>query len=231
MNNLHDWNLTPTEAVALQRELASRVDFSTPLDLDTVKIVAGVDVSVRDDVSTAAMVALSFPDMHVLDRVTAKRPTTFPYISGLLSFREIPVLLDAHAKLSVTPDVYMVDGMGRIHPRRIGIASHLGLWLDAPTVGVGKTHFLGKYDAPPNARGGYAELTDRSELLGVVLRTKLNVKPVYVSPGHRIDLDSAIRLVMACTSKYRLPDPIRAAHNTAGVKDDGSGEDTQWRLL
>ena len=150
MSNLHQWNLTPTEAVALQRELASRVDFSTPLDLDTVKIVAGVDVSVRDDVSTAAMVALSFPDMRVLDRVTAKRPTTFPYISGLLSFREIPVLLEAHAKLSVTPDVYMVDGMGRIHPRRIGIAAHLGLWLDAPTVGVGKTHFLGKYDEPPN---------------------------------------------------------------------------------
>src|SRR5690606_2223971 len=130
--SLHDWNLTPTEAVALQRELASRVDFSTPLDLDKVKIVAGVDVSVRENVSTAAMVALSFPDMRVLDRVTAKRPTTFPYISGLLSFREIPVLLEAHAKLSVTPDVYMVDGMGRIHPRRIGIASHLGLWLDAP---------------------------------------------------------------------------------------------------
>lgn len=231
MKSLHDWNLTPTEAVALQRELASRVDFSTPLDLDTVKIVAGVDVSVRDDVSTAAMVALSFPDMRVLDSVTAKRPTTFPYISGLLSFREIPVLLEAHAKLSVTPDVYMVDGMGRIHPRRIGIASHLGLWLDAPTVGVGKTHFLGKYDDPPNERGGYAALTDRGELLGVVLRTKPNVKPVYVSPGHRIDLDSAIRLVMACTSKYRLPDPIRAAHNTAGIKDDGSGEDVQWRLL
>lgn len=231
MNSLHEWNLTPTEAVALQRELASRIDFSTPLDFTHLKIVAGVDVSVRDNISTAAMVALSFPELQVLERVTAKRPTTFPYISGLLSFREIPVLLDAYAKLSVKPDVYMVDGMGRIHPRRIGIAAHLGLWLDAPTVGVGKTHFLGKYDVPPNERGGYSQLTDRGELLGVVLRTKLNVKPVYVSPGHHMDLDSAIRLVMACTSKYRLPDPIRAAHNTAGVKDDGAGEDAQWRLL
>lgn len=219
---LHDWALTPAEAIVLQRELAARVDYSTPLDIEKVKIVCGVDVSVRDDVSTAAMVALSFPDMQVLERATAKAPTTFPYIPGLLSFREIPVLLEAHAKLTVTPDAYLVDGMGRIHPRRIGIAAHLGLWLDAPTVGCGKSHLIGKYDDPPNERGGYANLTDRGELLGVVLRTRANVKPIYVSPGHRINLESAIQLVMACTSKYRLPDPIRAAHNTAGLRDDSA---------
>lgn len=213
---LHPWDLTPAEAVALQRELAARIDFTTPLDLAAVRIVAGVDVSVRDDRSTAAIVALSFPDLRVLDRATATAPAAFPYIPGLLSFREIPVLLQAHARLSVRPDAYLVDGMGRIHPRRIGIAAHLGLWLDAPTVGVGKTHFIGQYDPPPNTRGGFSPLTDRGELLGVVLRTRENVKPVYISPGHRIDLDSAIRLVMACTTKYRLPDPIRHAHTTAG---------------
>jgi deoxyribonuclease V len=227
---LHQWNLTPSEAIALQRELAARIDYQTPLDPGMVKIIAGVDVSVRDDVSTAAMVALSYPGLQVIDRVTASLPTRFPYIAGLLSFREIPVLLEAHAKLSVTPDAYLVDGMGRIHPRRIGIASHLGLWLDAPTVGVGKTHFIGTYDDPPNERGSYSPLTDKGELLGVVLRTKPKVKPLYISPGHRIDLDSAVKLVMACTITYRLPEPIRAAHNTAGTREDG-GESSQQQLL
>lgn len=221
MNPLHEWDMTPTEAVALQRELAARVDYTTPLKLDAVKIVCGVDVSVREDVSTAAFVALSFPELRVITYSTAKMPTTFPYISGLLSFREIPVLLAAHAKLTVKPDAYLVDGMGRIHPRRIGIAAHLGLWLDAVTVGVGKTHFLGHYDTPDEARGSAAPLTDKGELLGVVLRTRDRTKPVYVSPGHHIDLDSAVRLVMACTTKYRLPEPIRAAHNIAGLRDDG----------
>jgi deoxyribonuclease V len=231
VNNLHAWNLTPTDAIVLQRELAARVDFQTPLDLTTVQIVAGVDVSVRDDISTAALVALSFPGLQVLDRVTARQPTSFPYIPGLLSFREIPVLLEAHARLSVTPDAYLVDGMGRIHPRRIGIASHLGLWLDAPTVGVGKTHFIGTYDASPDERGAFSPLTDKGELLGVVLRTKHKVKPLYISPGHRIDLDSAIALVLACTTTYRLPEPIRAAHNTAGTREAGDGEPSQPPLL
>jgi deoxyribonuclease V len=213
----HPWNVTPHEAVAIQRELAGQVDFETPLDLATVKIVGAIDVIADADISTAAVVALRFPDMTLIETVRARMPTPFPYIPGLLTFREAPAVLDALASLKASPDVFLVDGMGRIHPRRMGIATHLGLWIDKPTVGVGKTHFLGDYAPPGEARGEWSPLTHRGELLGAVLRTRAKVKPVYVSPGHRIDLHSALALVMACTSRYRLPDPIRAAHNAAGA--------------
>jgi len=208
--------MSPAEAVALQRRLVAQLDHTRPLDLTNVKIVAGVDVSVRDNVSTAAVVALSFPDLRVLETVTASIPTPFPYVTGLLTFREGEAILAAHAKLKAQPDAYLFDGMGRIHPRRIGVASHMGLWLDKPTVGVGKTHLLGRYADPALDRGAASPLTDGGEVLGVVLRTRAQVKPVYVSSGHHIDLDSAIALVLACTTRYRLPDPIRAAHNAAG---------------
>jgi deoxyribonuclease V len=126
------------------------------------------------------------------------------------------VLEDAFTRVQTEPDVLLFDGMGRIHPRRIGIAAHMGLWLERPTIGVGKTHLIGTYDAVPETRGGFALLRDRGEVLGAVLRTRERVKPVYVSVGHRADLDSALALVMACTTRYRLPEPIRAAHNAAG---------------
>jgi deoxyribonuclease V len=213
---LHNWQLSPAQAVRIQQLLASRIIDSTPLDLGAIRTVAGVDVSVKNNVSQAAIVVLRFPTFEVLEIVRAQRPTTFPYITGLLSFREGPVLEDAFTRLQTEPDVLLFDGMGRIHPRRIGIAAHMGLWLERPTIGVGKTHLLGTYDAVPEMRGGYALLRDRGEVLGAVLRTRERVKPVYVSVGHRADLDSALALVMACTTRYRLPEPIRAAHNAAG---------------
>jgi deoxyribonuclease V len=213
---LHNWHLSPAQAVRIQHSLASRIIDSTPLDLTAIRTVAGVDVSVKNNVSQAAIVVLRFPTFEVLEIVRAQRPTTFPYITGLLSFREGPVLEDAFTRVQTEPDVLLFDGMGRIHPRRIGIAAHMGLWLERPTIGVGKTHLIGTYDAVPETRGGFALLRDRGEVLGAVLRTRERVKPVYVSVGHRADLDSALALVMACTTRYRLPEPIRAAHNAAG---------------
>ncbi len=212
---LHPWDLPPQGAIALQRELAPRL-IDRPLDLDALRTVAGVDVSVKDGMSQAAVVVLSYPDLEPLHTVTARRPTAYPYVPGLLSFREGPVLLDAFRQLDALPDALLFDGMGRIHPRRMGIAAHMGLWLDVPTLGVGKTHFIGDYTMPDEAKGSYSPLIYQGETLGVVLRTRAKVKPVYVSAGHRIDLESAVALVQVCTPRYRLPRPIRLAHQAAG---------------
>ncbi|MFO7323444.1 MAG: deoxyribonuclease V [Chloroflexota bacterium] len=213
----HDWDLAPHEAVALQKQMAGEIIYDRPLDIDSVRLVAGVDVSVKNNVSNAAVVVLTFPGLEVIESVTAQRPTPFPYIPGLLSFREGPVLEEAFNRLEHEPDVFIFDGMGRAHPRRIGIASHMGLWLKRPTIGCGKTLLSGKYVEPPPKRGAYVDLIDRGEVIGAILRTRANTKPVFISPGHLIDLRSSVELIMHCTPKYRLPEPIRAAHKTAGV--------------
>ncbi|MFQ3566001.1 MAG: deoxyribonuclease V [Aggregatilineales bacterium] len=218
---LHAWDLTPEQAIALQRQLAAHIVFDRPLPLECVKYVAGVDVSVRmnekgEATSQAAVAVLSFPKLEVIQTTTARMITPFPYIPGLLSFREGPVLLQAIDKLERQPDVFLFDGMGRAHPRRLGIASHIGLWLSLPTIGCGKTRLVGQHDEPANARGAHAPLIDKGEVIGVALRTRASVKPVYLSPGHLIDLSSAIALTLACTTRYRLPEPIRAAHKAAG---------------
>ena len=212
----HRWDLSPDEAVKLQKELAPRIDTRTPIDLDNLKYVAGVDVSVKNEISRAAIVVLSFPNLQRVEAVTAEIPTPFPYIPGLLSFREGAVILEAHKKLKAQPGVYIFDGMGIAHPRRFGIASHIGLWLDAPTVGCGKTLLIGKHDEVPPQKGSYSLLRHRGEVIGAVVRTRDNVAPVYISPGHKATLESAIELIVRCSTKYRLPEPIRAAHNTAG---------------
>ncbi len=217
----HNWNIKPEAAIALQKAMVHEVIYDRPLDLSAVKLVAGVDVSVKNDgrrdMSQAAVVVLSYPDLQIIETVRASMPTPFPYIPGLLSFREGPVLEEAFAKLQHEPDVFIFDGMGRAHPRRMGIATHMGLWLQKPTIGCGKTLFVGTYVEPPNERAGYADLVHKGEVIGVILRTRPAVKPVYISPGHLIDLPSSIELVMRCTTKYRLPEPIRAAHNAAGI--------------
>lgn len=222
IQKLHDWHLGEGEAISLQLQLAPRLIHDRPLDLSPVRYVAGVDTSVKDNVSHAAVVVLSFPDLRLVEAVTAQIPTPLPYIAGLLSFREGPALEIAFGKLQHTPDVFIFDGMGRIHPRRIGIACHMGLWLNKPTLGCGKTMFIGKYVEPPPERGAHSPLIDRGEQLGVILRTKVKTKPVFISTGHLIDLPSAIAITMACTTRYRLPEPIRAAHHTAGQFDPPS---------
>lgn len=216
----HDWNVSPAEAIALQKSLAAEVISNQPIDVGAVRLVAGVDVSVKDNVSQAAVVILRFPELDVIETVLARRPTPFPYIPGLLSFREGPVLEEAFQKLQHEPDVFIFDGMGIMHPRRIGIASHMGVWLQKPTIGCGKTYFLGKYDEPAQERGAWSVLTDKGDVIGGVLRTRDGVKPVYISQGHLANLETSLDLVMRCTPKYRLPEPIRQAHNAAGKFGD-----------
>ncbi len=216
LHHLHQWNLTPKDAIALQRELVTQVVYDRPLPLESVRLVAGVDVSVKNNESQAAVVILRYPELEVIETVLARQPTPFPYISGLLSFREGPALVEAFERLQTVPDVFIFDGMGRAHPRRMGIAAHMGLWLDKPTIGCGKTHLIGKYAEPDTVRGAYSPMVDRGETIGVVLRTKDKVKPVFISSGNLIDLDSAVQITLACTTRYRLPEPIRAAHNAAG---------------
>jgi deoxyribonuclease V len=217
VNAIHNWSMTPAEAIALQQALSGQIIHDRPLDLSAVQTVAGVDVSVQNNLSQAAVVVLSFPDLEVLETVTAVMPTPFPYVPGLLSFREGPVLVEAFCKLRREPDVFIFDGMGRAHPRRIGVASHMGLWLQKPTIGCGKTHLVGSFAPPAPERGSDSPLVDRDEVIGVALRTKDRVKPVYISPGHLIDLESAVALTLQCTTRYRLPEPIRAAHAAAGL--------------
>ncbi len=222
IHHLHNWNLTPKEAITLQKELAAEIIYNRPIDAGSVQLIAGVDVSVKKDVSTqknvsqAAVAVVTYPDLELIETTLAQQPTPFPYVPGLLSFREGPVLVEAFEKLAHEPDVFIFDGMGRIHPRRIGIAAHMGLWLQKPTIGCGKSHFIGDYNQPGNEKGAYSNLTDRGEKLGVVLRTRSKVKPVYISVGHLADLKTAIRLTLDCTPKYRLPRPIRLAHKAAG---------------
>ncbi|QRE73010.1 deoxyribonuclease V [Methylobacterium aquaticum] len=213
----HDWNLTPTQAVALQRELADEIVADKALDLDAVRLVAGVDVSVKNDRSHAAIVVATYPDFRVVETVTALMPTPFPYVPGLLSFREGPVLEEAFGRLEAEPDVFLFDGMGIAHPRRIGIASHLGLWLQRPTIGVGKTRLCGRYAPLAEEKGAHQPLVDKGETIGAVVRTRTGKHPLFISPGHLADIPSSVALVLACAPKFRLPEPIRLAHKAAGA--------------
>lgn len=218
----HDWNLTPAEARQLQEELRPQLVLKPPRRRP--KLVAGVDVSVsgprwREATSRAAIVVFDYQTLEPLEVATAEMPSPFPYVPGLLSFREIPVLLAAMAELVRTPDLVMVDGHGYAHPRRLGIASHLGLVLEVPTIGCAKKRFIGIYDEPAAAAGCYTELVDdRSlppEVIGAVLRTRDGVKPMFISPGHRMDLATALDHVMRCAGGFRLPEPTRRAHQCA----------------
>lgn len=214
---LHDWNLSPSSAIALQAELASRLEGDSPVEIDRIEHVAGVDVSVKGGQSRAAIVVMSFPELSTVETVVAQQATRYPYIPGLLAFREGPVVLAALSKLRIEPDAVIFDGMGQIHPRRMGIAAHLGLWLGRPSIGCGKSHYIGAYQEPAQEKGSRSPLFYREQQLGVVLRTRRGVKPVYVSAGHLASLDSAVELVLACTSRFRLPEPIRAAHKAASL--------------
>jgi deoxyribonuclease V len=212
----HDWNISPSEAVALQRELRREIVADRPIDLAGLRLVAGVDVSVKENRSQAAVVVLSFPDLRPLETVRSERPTPFPYIPGLLSFREGPVLEEAFAKLRLEPDVFVFDGMGIAHPRRIGIASHMGLWLERPSIGCGKTLLTGRYRDLGAEKGAWAPLIDRGDVIGAAVRTRAGTNPVFISPGHLADLPTSIELVLRCSPRFRLPEPIRFAHKAAG---------------
>jgi len=208
--------MSPSEAIELQKELAGEVRRTG--SIAAPRHIAGVDISVNRwaGTGTAAVVVLSYPSLEPVEVKVVTDRLNFPYVPGLLSFREAPLILAACEKLTVTPDIIMVDGQGIAHPRRVGLASHLGLCLDVPTIGCAKSRLCGECGEPGNGVGNYAELLDGGEVIGVVLRTRTGVKPVYVSIGHRIDLAAAINWVMACCRGYRLPEPTRLAHMAAG---------------
>jgi deoxyribonuclease V len=224
LNPVNCWDITPKEAVQEQHRLRADVDVGTPLDIGRVRHIAGVDVSVRNNVSQAAVVVMTFPDFAPVETALARRPTPFPYVPGLLSFREGPVLEEAFEKLRHVPDVFIFDGSGYLHPRRIGIACHMGLWLGVPTIANAKNRLCGSNDDVGPERGDWKPVVDKGETIGAALRTKRGCKPVFVSPGHLSDLDSTIALILACSPKYRLPEPIRRAHNAAGAFDAASPE-------
>ena len=211
----HPWTLAPAEAMALQRELRAQLILSD--QLGPVRRVAGVDVGFEADgtVTRAAVAVLRYPELDLLESAIARRPTTFPYVPGLLSFRELPAVLDALAQLREPPDLLLCDGQGIAHPRRFGIASHLGLLVNIPAIGVAKTRLHGTHEEPPNQRGAWSPLRAEGEIIGAALRSRSGVKPLYVSPGHRISLETALAYVMGCCTRYRLPETTRHAHRLA----------------
>jgi deoxyribonuclease V len=234
INQLHSWDVTPTEAIALQKKLRDKVVIR-PLPAD-LKLVAGADISFNkfSDIVYAAIVVLRLPDLTVVTTSGVVTKTNFPYVPGLLSFREAPPLLEAWQKLTVLPDVLMLDGQGIAHPRRFGIACHFGLLLDLPTLGCGKTVLVGKYDEPAPEAGSHSPLLHKEEVIGAALRTKNRVNPVFISPGHLADIPSAVDLTLRCVkgytarhdsgqlfadaakpakgSRYRIPEPTRLVH-------------------
>ncbi len=209
---LHRWDVSPEEAVEIQNRLRARLDLRS--EPERIATVAGIDVSYDkgSDWLFAAVVVLRLPDLYVLDSASATATVPFPYIPGLLSFRECPAVLQAWEKLRVKPDCLMCDGQGIAHPRRLGIASHLGLWLDMPSIGCAKSLLVGEYREPGAKRGSIEPLYHRKEQVGVILRTKDGVQPVFVSQGHKITLQKAVETVLAGCTKYRLPEPTRQAH-------------------
>lgn len=212
----HSWQVTTNEARAIQVALASEV--SRTSTVTTSRFIAGVDISVNrfSKTGTGAVVVLSYPSLQVVEAQVVTDRITFPYVPGLLSFREAPLILAAFEKIKIKPDIVMVDGQGIAHPRRFGIASHLGLILGIPTIGCAKSRLCGEHEIPGTQAGSYAELKDNGEVIGAVLRTRENVKPLYISVGHMIDLPAAIKWVLACCRGYRLPEPTRLAHQAAG---------------
>lgn len=211
----HRWDLSPGEARTLQTELAPEV---VTIDrFGPIELVAGVDIGFEADgrVTRAAVAVLELASLKVVDQALARRPTRFPYVPGLLSFREIPAALDALRALATTPQLVLCDGQGLAHPRRFGLACHLGWLLDTPCIGVAKSRLIGEADAPELERGAWTPLRHGEDVIGVVLRTRRAVKPLYVSTGHRVSLVAAIRLTLASTGRFRLAEPIRQAHRLA----------------
>lgn len=224
--SLHEWNLSPTEAVALQQQLRSQIRIG-PL-IKTPQTIAGCDISFNkfEETVYAGIVVLNLETLETIEEAGVVSTATFPYIPGLLSFREIPSLLEAWAKLKTEPDVVMFDGHGIAHPRRIGIASHGGLFLNRPAFGCGKSVLVGKYDEPAPERGSWSPMIHYKDVVGAALRTKNKVNPVYVSPGHLIDLETAISLTLQCDGGrrgfgYRIPEPTRRAHNLVNALRKG----------
>jgi len=212
----HSWEVTPAEARQIQQDLKGRVVRED--DLGAVRYVAGTDVAFEQGLKTTkgAVAVLSFPDLELEEYALARRRTSFPYVPGLLSFREIPVLLEAIDKLHRAPDLVLCDGQGYAHPRRFGLACHLGVLTGLPTIGVAKSRLIGSHADVPENKGDWTPLMDGEERIGAVLRTRVGVRPLFVSTGHRVSLETAIGYTLACLTRYRLPETTRWADRLAG---------------
>lgn len=208
--NLHSWEVSPQEAIKIQKDLQSNI--SLKKSFSKIDKIAGADVSYYKNKVIAGIVILKFPQLEIIEKKSSVSSVNFPYIPGLLTFREGPSLLAALKKIKNEPDVILFDGQGIAHPRKMGIATHLGLFLDKPTIGCAKSRLSGEYTSVGEEKGDYALLKEGEEVLGAVLRTKRKVKPIFVSPGYKIDLPNSIEIVLKCIIKYRLPLPVREAH-------------------
>lgn len=224
----HEWNLSGEQAKALQRELAEKVILED--QFSEVRFVAGVDMAINENngLARAAVVLFSYPDLTLLEKHVYEEPLRMPYIPGLLSFRELPALLGALAQLKQAPDLIMADGHGIAHPRRLGIATHLGLWIDTPSIGCAKSILVGTHEPVGEAVGDWSPLIYHRDVIGAALRTRVKVKPMYISPGHKISLESSIKYVLACGRGYRLPETTRQADklskdNTTPVSASSTG--------
>jgi deoxyribonuclease V len=219
----HSWSVTPAEAREIQNRLRDHIIREDRLG--EVRCVAGVDAGFENGgrITRAAVVVLSFPKLELIEQAVARRPTSFPYVPGLLSFREIPAVLDALSELRTLPDLLLCDGQGVAHPRRCGFTSHVGLLTGWPTIGVAKSLLLGSHDPVPEERGGWTPIMDKDEIIGAALRTRTRVRPIYVSIGHRVSLPTAIDYVTRCTTRYRLPETTRLADRLASRRDRAAG--------
>jgi len=226
---LHRWDVSPAEARTIQAELAPRIELRDVVAVGNVGFVAGVDNTYRSDPATgettawAVVVLLTYPDLEPVETVFAERPVTFPYVPGLLSFREGPAVLAAFAELRQEPDLILFDGQGLAHPRRFGLASHLGLILDRPSIGCAKSRLVGRFEEPPRVFGAAVPLIDRGETVGAAVRTRPRRAPLFVSPGHKVSVEGAVALTLACCrDEGFLPVPTRLAHEAVTARARGT---------
>ena len=212
----HEWDVSPTEARTIQKTLSTRIIAED--QSGAIRTVAGVDIGLSGKCGRAAAVLLSFPSLELYGQAVVEGELRFPYVPGLLSFRECPLALAALRALPQRPDLLLCDGQGIAHPRRFGIACHLGVLLDIPAIGAAKSRLIGTHEQPDSARGSKAPLLDGEEVIGAVLRTRANTRPMYVSVGHRVSLDTAVAVTLHCAPRYRIPEPTRQAHKLASDK-------------
>lgn len=212
---------SPEQARSEQTALAGLVMLKNQFGI--LKTIAGVDVGydIKNDLAHASIALLTLPDLRPIEQVQEFTPVTFPYVPGLLSFREIPAILNAFRKLKCKPDLLMVDGQGIAHPRRLGIAAHLGVLLDMPSIGVAKSRLTGSFEMPGEKKGSSSALMDRGQRIGTVLRSRDNVSPLFISPGHKVDIHTATDITLQCITRFRLPEPTRLADKYSKLKTTG----------
>lgn len=210
LHNLHSWDLQPKEAVKYQKLLSKKISFLP--NYNHISLIAGVDASYKNGFVIGGITILKYPELTLLTQEYAIKQINFPYISGLLTFREGPVLIDLLSKVKINPDIIMFDGQGIAHPRQMGIATHMGLLLDKPTIGCAKSRLVGKYAEPGIQKGCYSLLSHKGKVVGAVVRTRDKTKPLFISPGNHMNLEKAIKITLSSTAKYRIPEPIRRTH-------------------